>query len=80
MEDMAEDGEPGNGTAGPVTPLSVKTCYTAEEFRALMEGLPPPTDDDRTVLMGADHPATEDELRAFAEELWAIYRAEQHHG
>ncbi|MGH8998144.1 MAG: hypothetical protein ACRDY7_01990 [Acidimicrobiia bacterium] len=76
---MSERGDGSERPAGRVVPV-VKTHYTAEEFRALFEGLPPPTDDDRTILRGFDRPATEDELRAFAEELWAIYRAEQEAG
>jgi hypothetical protein len=61
----------------PFDPVG-KTHYTAEEFRALFEGAPPPTDErNRTVLAAhPDRPATQEELMAFVEELWALYRAE----
>jgi hypothetical protein len=60
----------------PFDPVG-KTRYTAEEIRALFEGLPPPTEDDRTVLAAhPDRPATREELMAFVEEMWALHRAE----
>jgi hypothetical protein len=46
----------------------------------LNRGSGPPTPDDRTILRGADRPATPEELRALAERLWEAYRAEQAEG
>ena len=43
----------------------------------LNHGAEPPTPNQRTVLAGKDRPATEDELRAFAERMWTLYGDEQ---
>ena len=58
------------------------TRFGPGEFNAFLNRGPrPPTQDDTTVLVGANgRRATPDELRAFAEELWASYRAEHEDG
>jgi hypothetical protein len=61
-----------------VTKREVPTRFGRGELNAYLNaGSRPPTSDDRTILRGADRPATPEELRALAEKLWAIYRAEQ---
>jgi hypothetical protein len=61
---------------------SVPRKFGRGELNAfLLEGARPPTPDDTTRL--AEHPerpATPEEMRALAERLWAIYRAEQDAG
>lgn len=75
--DRAETRGAARAAPLPFDPVG-KTHYTAEEFRALLEGASPPTDErNRTVLSAhPDRPATHEELMAFVEELWVLYRAE----
>lgn len=67
----------GGGTPLPFDPGG-KTSYTAEEIDALFAGLPAAgNDNNRTVLAAhPDRPATREELLAFVEEMWELYRAE----
>ena len=77
----SETGTHVRPTPLPFDPVG-KTRYTFEEIHALFEGAPPPTDENnRTVLAGhPDRPATQEELMAFVEELWALHRAEAEDG
>lgn len=62
----------------PAARRTVPTRFERGELNAyLNRGSRPPTADDRTILRGADRPATPEELRDLAERLWEAYRAEQ---
>jgi hypothetical protein len=66
------------GAAAPAVPVRFKRG----ELNAFLNGCAdPPTPDDRTILVGAgSRPATEDELHALAEQLWADSGTERQPG
>ena len=78
MEAMSTEDEGRKSAALPVVPVR----FGRGELNAFVNrGAEPPTPDDLTVLAEAeDRTATEDELRAFAERMWTLHRAEQKAG
>ena len=78
MEVMSTGDEGRTSAAPPVVPVR----FGRGELNAFVNRrAEPPTPDDRTVLAEAeDRPATADELRAFAERMWALHRAQQKAG
>lgn len=76
------DAPPLDESTGPEGRERVPTRFGRGELNAFLNrGSRPSTPDDRTVLVGAEgRAATEDELRALAERLWAMHRAEQEAG
>lgn len=78
-EKQGPESDERTGDAGaPVVPVRFGR---GELNTFLSRGAKPPTPDDRTVLVGEEgRPATEDELRALAERLWADCGAEQKAG
>jgi hypothetical protein len=62
----------------PAVSSEIPTRFDRGELNAFLNrGSRPSTSDDRTILRGADRPATPEELRALANRLWEAYRAEQ---
>lgn len=75
---MADRSDERTGSRTPHVPVRFGR---GELNDFLNRGAEPPTPDDRTVLADEDgRPATDDELRAFAERMWAVYAAEQKAG
>lgn len=75
---MADRSDERTGSGTPHVPVRFGR---GELNDFLNRGAEPPTPDDRTVLADEEgRPATDDELRAFAERMWAVYGAEQKAG